>query len=931
MKTKRKFHFVYSLAVLLLPVYIQANAANPVSVVNLRTEYKTNPVGMDEMHPRFSWEIVSKDRGCMQTAYQVKAALTVEGLKSDKNLLWNLQKVTSGQSVQVEYHGPALASGQRVYWQVRVWDNKGNASEWSDKAFFEMGLLSPADWKASWIEPDLPENVLSSNPCPLLRKEFTVKNNIKEARIYVSGHGLYLLQMNGRNISDQLFTPGWTSYNKRLQYQVYDITGQLTPGANAIGAILGDGWYRGYMAWEGKKNLYGEKLALLLQIKITYTDGSEETIITDNTWKASTGPILKSEIYAGETYDARLQKDGWDKPGYNDKDWNPVVIKNFSKDVLVASEGSPVRVIQTLKPIKKLITPKGEQVFDLGQNMVGWVQFKLKGNAGTKITLRYAEVLDKDGNFYTDNLRVAKAEDQYIFKGDGVETFEPHFTFHGFRYIRVQDYPGEITVNDIAGRVIHSDMTETGNFECSDTLVNRLQKNIQWSLRGNFLDIPTDCPQRDERLGWTGDAQVFASTACFNVDASPFYTKWMKDVAADQRKNGSVPWVVPMIVEGGGGTGWSDGYGATGWADAAVVIPWEVYQAYGDKRILENQYSSMKAWVDYMRREAGNGYLFNTGFHFGDWLSFAEYYSYFYNAPDYGYAGATTDKDLIATAYFYYSAGLLQKTAVIIGKEQEVKDLEQLRLNIKEAFRKEFVTSTGRLTSNTQTAYILALAFGVMPDDMKTIAARRLVDDVKHFGHLTTGFLGTPLICQALTDNGYPDVAYMLLFNKKYPSWLYPVTKGATTIWERWDCIRPDGSFQDVGMNSFNHYAYGAVGNWLYTRVAGIETHPEAPGYKKISIHPYPTQNLTYAKADLHSAYGRIVSHWQYENNRLKLYVVIPANTSAQVDIPSDSKEKVFEGSTPITQNPSVKILDVKDGRVMVSVGSGEYAFEVRN
>ncbi|MDP4208565.1 MAG: family 78 glycoside hydrolase catalytic domain [Bacteroidota bacterium] len=910
--------------------YSQHINAQMIKVENLRVEYKNNPIGLDVAKPRLSWEIVSKEKGVMQTAFQVRAALLEADLKSDKKLVWNSGKIASDQSIQLEYNGLVLKSGQRVYWQVKVWDNKGHASEWSSKAFFEMGLLSPAEWKAWWIEPNLIEKAKDSNPCPYLRKEFSLKGKVAKAVIYATAHGLYQLNLNGQKVSDQLFTPGWTSYNKHLLYQTYDVTNQVKTGANAFGVILGDGWYRGLMGWEGKRDHYGSNLGLLLQMKVTYADGSEEWVMSDKTWKASTGAILLSEIYAGETYDARLEKDGWDKPGFNDAGWNGVTEKNLSKEHISAFDGSPVRVTETIKPIKKFITPKGETVFDLGQNMVGWVQFKLKGAAGTKITLRHAEVLDKDGNFYTDNLRTAKCEDSYTFKGDGVETFEPHFTFHGFRYIQVKDYPGEVTVNDIAGRVIHSDMEPIGNFECSDSLVNRLQKNIQWGQRGNFLDIPTDCPQRDERLGWTGDAQVFSPTACYNMNAAPFFTKWMKDFTADQRPNGSVPWVVPMIVEGGGGTGWSDGYGATGWADAAVIIPWSVYQAYGDKKILENQYASMKSWVDYMRKEAGNGYLFNTGFHFGDWLSFAEYYSYYYNAPDYGYAGAYTEKDLIATAYFYYSSGLLQKMSEALGKTAEANDLAQLRVKIKGAFKKEFVTSTGRLTSGSQTAYILALAFGIMPDDMRETAAKRLGDDVKHFGHLTTGFLGTPLICQALTDNGYPDIAYMLLFNKRYPSWLYPVTKGATTIWERWDCIKPDGTFQDVGMNSFNHYAYGAVGQWLYSRVAGLNIDPENPGYKHIIIKPVLTDKLTFARADQQSMYGKVVSGWKRTDSKVTYHVVIPVNTTATIMLPAINAESVSESNLAVNQSKSVKYLKTEDGRVIVEAGSGEYFFEVK-
>jgi alpha-L-rhamnosidase len=891
-------------------------------VVNLRTEYKTNPIGIDVVQPRLSWEIVSDERNVLQVAYQVRAASSPENLKSGKALFWNTGKKISDNSVHVNYNGPALQSGQRIWWQVKIWDNKGNESDWSDIAFWEMGLLRESDWKASWIEPDIEENVSVSNPCPYLRKEFKIKSKIREARIYVTCHGLYQLSLNGEKVSDELFTPGWTSYHKRLQYQVYDVTEQVQTGRNAVGIILGDGWYRGNLAWNGKRNTYGNKLALLFQLKITYENGNEEYILSDDTWKATTGPILKSDIYNGETYDARLEINGWNKSGYNDRSWSGVTIKDYSKKILVGSEGPVVRITQTIKPVSKLITPKGELVFDLGQNIVGWVQFTLKGEPGNKITLKHAEVLDKEGNFYTDNLRSAEAEDQYIFNGNGIETFEPHFTFHGFRYIKIEDYPGEITPEDISGRVIHSDMTPTGNFDCSDTLINRLQKNIQWGLRGNFLDVPTDCPQRDERLGWTGDAEVFAPTACFNMDVAAFYTKWMKDFIADQNEDGSVPWVVPMVIKGGGGTGWSEGYGATGWADAAIIIPWTVYQAYGDVRILETQYESMKAWVEFMRKQSGDTYLFNKGFHFGDWLAFATTQS--------DYPGATTDKDLIATAYFYHSTDLLQKIAMILGKEQDVKDLSELKAKIKSAFQKEFITPAGRLSSNTQTAYVLALAFDLVPEELKSSAAERLADDVRKFGHITTGFLGTPLICHVLTENGYSDLAYMLLFRKQYPSWLYPVTMGATTIWERWDGIRPDGSFQSAGMNSFNHYAYGAVGNWLYSEVAGISIDPELPGYKHFIIKPYLTDKLTWARAEHHSVYGGIQSYWEQKEGFLKLHVVIPPNTTAMIEIPAKEASNITEGGIAVAGVSEITVKGTAEDRVLLQVGSGTYDFEIK-
>ncbi len=900
-----------------------------ITIHNLRTEYKRNPLGLGTKKPRLSWELNTEKRAALQVAYHVRCAKTIFDLEHDENLLWDTGRVESEQSLQIEYDGKELGSGDRVYWMLKVWSNHGEESGWTKPEWFEIGLLHESDWKAQWIEPNLDEDVSKSTPAAYLRKQFAPQKSVQKATVYATCHGLYELSINGQSVSDHLFNPGWTSYEHRLQYQVYDVTRYLKVGGNTVGVILGDGWYRGYLVWQGNKNLYGDKLALLFQLKLDYTDGTSEWICSDGSWKSNTGPIVKSDIYNGETYDARLELSGWEKITYNDQEWKAVSLCDYGYSNLVASDGVPVRITERLKPIEKIITPKGELVFDFGQNLVGWVHFKLKGNKGDKITLNHAEVLDQEGNFYTANLREAKAQDEYWFKGEGTEEYAPRFTFHGFRYLKVSDFPGEVNPEDLEACVIHSDMPSTGSFECSDELINRLQKNIQWGLRGNFLDVPTDCPQRDERLGWTGDAQVFASTACFNNDAGAFYAKWMKDLAVDQKPNGSVPWVVPNCVTDGGGTGWSDGFGSTAWSDAAVIIPWTVYQFYGNSRILEEQYQSMKNWVEYMIRESGDSYVFSNGFHFGDWLSFAEYYSYNYNAPDYGYAGATTDKELIATAYFYYTTGLMKKTAEVLGNVEDAQRYEQILPKIKEAFNREFVTSSGRLTSGTQTAYSLALCFNLLPEELVPVVARRLADDVNYFGHLTTGFVGTPILCQALSDFGYAKEADKLLFNKRYPSWLYPVTKGATTIWERWDCIKPDGSFQTEGMNSFNHYAYGAIGNWLYQTVAGLQLDADVAGYKKIVIKPLIGEELAYAKADFHSVYGKVVSGWEKQDGGILFHVEIPANTSAQIHLPTGDLSQVTVDGLKLDNHPDIKQVTQEEGQSVVQVGSGNYQFQI--
>jgi alpha-L-rhamnosidase len=555
-------------------------------------------------------------------------------------------------------------------------------------------------------------------------------------------------------------------------------------------------------------------------------------------------------------------------------------------------------------------------VFDLGQNMVGWVRLRVRGPAGTTVTLRHAEVLDRDGNFYTDNLRRAEQTVRYTLRGGDEEVYQPRFTFQGFRYVAVEGWPGTPTLQSLTGVVVHSDMTPTGSFEASNPLLNQLQHNIVWGQKGNFLDVPTDCPQRDERLGWTGDAQVFAPTAAFNMDVAGFFTKWLSDLAADQKSNGSIPFVIPDVLTRGSAAG----IGATGWADAGVVIPWTLYLAYGDTRILEQQYESMKAWVGYMRGRAGDDLIWDGDFHFGDWLA--------YHTDQADYPGATTDKDLIATAYFAYSTDLVRRIAAILGRADDAAGYATLREEVARAFQREFVTASGRLASNTQTAYALALSFGLLPAGQEAEAARRLAGDVRAFrNHLTTGFLGTPLLTSSLSDHGYLDVAYDLLNQESYPSWLYPVTRGATTIWERWDGIEPDGGFQDPGMNSFNHYAYGAIGAWLYRVVAGLQADPEEPGYRHVRFAPQPGGGLTSARATLNTMYGPTGSAWELVDGQFRLEVTVPPNAHATVRLPHATLAQVTESGLPLSGAAGVA-RSAQDGEtVIVEVGSGRYRF----
>ncbi len=737
-----------------------------------------------------------------------------------------------------------------------------------------------------------PQFITAPKPAPsmLFRKAFTAKGNIRKATIKASAQGLYELRLNGQKVGDEFFTPGWTSYNYRIQCQEYDITSQIKKGHNAIGIILGNGWFRSRMARVRRKWTYGETIGAYALITITYKNGKTLTIATDSTWKTAPSPITQTDIYDGERYDARLWQNGWDAASFDDRQWKNAKVIEKGTDRLIQQEGKPVRCLQELKPIRTFTTPKGEQVYDFGQNMTGWVNFRLKGAEGDSIVLRFAEVLDEKGNFYTANLRTAKAMDTYVFRGDSIEEHHPRFTFFGFRYVKVEGYQHPIPDGSLTAQVISSDLKPTGTFECSDSLVNKLVSNTRWSMIDNFLDIPTDCPQRDERLGWTADAQVFLPTANYLANVNAFYMKWMHDMILDQSPEGGVPCVIPNL---------RPSYGSSGWDDAITVIPMNLYRVYGNKDLLKEAYPAMKKWIGYMHEKAGKRLLYKGG-RFGDWFAYTS------NSGD--YPGATTDKSLVGTAYFAYSTWLTAEAAKILGLENEAKEYLELFEEIKKAFNEEFVSPNGRIDSNTQTAYSLALAFNLLPYSLRDQAAARLAEDVRQRGHITTGFIGTPLICKVLTQYGYIDEAYMLLLNKKYPSWLYPITKGATTCWERWDGIEPDGT---VGKHSFNHYAFGAVTEWLFSMVAGISQSDTSVAYSDIIIAPHPSKKLSWVKSTYRSVKGLITSSWRIEGNTFTLDVEIPKGVKATVILPTSFKT-----------NPSQQIEEKP-----IKVGAGKHHF----
>ena len=936
---------------------INSRSTAPLLVQDLRCEYQDNPLGIDVLQPRLSWKLASAQRGVVQSAYQIRVTEMSE-------VLWDTGKVLSDQSIHVPYGGSALRSAERCTWRVRIWDGNDRPSAWSEPAWWEMGLLHPSDWHAQWIAPGWQEDSHAERPCPYLRTTFAVKGPVSSARAYITSLGFYELFLNGQRVGDAYFTPGYTSYHRRLQYQTYDITALLREGENAIGVILGDGWYRGKLVSGfgiSRRNTYGERLALLVQLHLRYADGHEQFVLSDEGWQASRGPLLSSDLQEGEFYDARREMPGWNEPGFDASRWQAVEVVSYPRNHLVATTGPLVRSHEGITPIAILRTPRGETVVDMGQNFAGVVRFRVKAPAGTTVRLQHGESLDADGNFTTANVhRTPRSashgwqEVRYTLKGHEEEVYTPHFTFHGFRYVKVEGFPGTPGIGQFTGIALYSDLPQTGTFECSDPLINRLQQNILWSQKSNFLEIPTDCPTR-ERLGWTGDVQVFARTGSFLMQTAGFLSKWLRDLAAEQLADGEVanivpssqrarpekaprvPWITRTLPYPGKSFPGSAGWGG----DAAVIVPWTLYECYGDERVLEEQYASMKAWVEYVRKQAKKQpwvrritpaswgkqaerarqpYLWETGFQFGEWLEPDESFGpkmaigilkrMLFSAP------------LVATAYFAHSARLLAETARVLGKDDDAREYEALHRRIKEAYGAVFIDEDGRIRPEKQASYVRALAFDLVPPALRRAAVEHLVRLIRENGdHLDTGFLSTPYLCHVLSENGQLEVAYALLKQDTMPSWLYEVEKGATTIWETWDGIAEDGTPK----GSLNHYSKGAVGSWLYQVVAGIE--PGAPGYRHIRFRARPGGRLTAASARYHSLYGEIASSWQIRDGRFTLTVTVPANTTATVFLPGAEAGQVTEGGKAVESAEGVIQVRQERQATVVEVGSGTYAF----
>ncbi|HSW47433.1 MAG TPA: glycoside hydrolase family 78 protein [Phycisphaerae bacterium] len=1027
-----------------------------------RCEYQANPLGIDTLKPRLSWLVNDDRRGAAQSACQIVVS-TDPKLADAAAVVWDTGKVNSDASVHVEYAGKPPESGKRYYWKVRTWDGDGQASEYSEPAWFEMGLLKADDWTARWIQPveqrdKLPElpwgrwiwnneaegddtsaffravfnipvdatiskawlrmtaddsfiamlngqkaldgnrwdvvrrvdvagrispgrNVLAvkahnaKGPAGLIftlrieladgktidllsgpeirsqakggqnwmqsdledstwppsrvigpygcepwkqvaespgrlrsqfvRKTFQAKGGISRATLHSTGLGLYELHINGRRVGDDVFAPGWTKYEDRIQYQTRDVTGLLCEGDNAIAAVLGNGWWAGELGWMPQAEQNARSLMLLAQLRIEYADGSSQIVATDSTWKSHPSPVTRDSFYHGETHDARLEINGWDQPTLDDKQWAVVTETTSPTKLLCAQRDEPIRVTQEIK-VEQISEPaKNVFIYDFGQNASGRVRLKIKGEPGTKIRLRFGEVLNPDGTLYRDNYRSAEATDYYICRGGGDETWEPIFTYRGFRFCEVTGWPGTPDRDAVVFRVLHSDARPAGMFECSHWLINRIQHCILWGQRSNMHSVPTDCPQRDERLGWMGDAQVFSPTACWNMNMASFFTKWMRDILDSQAPDGAVTDVAPSVVV--------KGPAAPAWGDAVIVIPWNVYRFYGDTRIIEENYDGMVRWVEYMRSNAKDGLLYDRE-GYGDWVPVV-----------------ASPKGPLGAAYYCYSTRLLSRMAAVIGKKDDADKYGKLADRIAEAFNQAYLDPRqGGYIGGTQAANLLPLAFGITPaEKQETVLTHILNDIIARNDHLSTGFIATAYLLPTLSRFGNQELAWRIAAQCDYPSWGYMALNGATTIWERWNSDKMDPS-----MNSRNHFAFGAVGQWYYETLAGIQPDPKIPGFKRIIIHPQPAGTLTGARASYDSPYGRIESQWQRCGGTFTLETTIPPNTTARIFVPlmGSMDSNVVRGDWSAgTTADVVRLIGEQQGCRVYDVPAGKYRFTVNS
>ncbi|RSN71961.1 alpha-L-rhamnosidase [Actinomadura sp. WAC 06369] len=880
----------------------------------LRCEHLAEPLGIDERSPLLSWRLASGRRG------DTPASCRVLVRDEDGATVWESGEIADPAAVAVRYAGAPLEPRTRYRWQVAVTaadGARGEASSW-----FETGRFGAADWRASWIahDPDaldvvdapeegelaLADHGLS--PAVRLRRPFDAPDAPPvRARLYVTARGLYEMRINGRRVGDHELAPGWTDYRDRVDYQTYDVTELIGAGENVLAATLADGWWSGFVGFDPRRlgAHYGSFPQLLAELHLDHADGRREVIGTDTSWWTRRSPLRYADLLKGECLDLRRETPGWDRPGFAAADWLPALVTGTDRDLLTASVAPPVRAVRELAP--RGVTRVGDErhLVDFGQNFAGRVRLTLRDPApGARVVVRHAEVLDENGALYTDNLRTAEATDVLIGGGSGGEVvFEPRFTYHGFRYAEVTGL-AELRSTDITGVVLHSDTPWTGDFACSDPDVERLHANIAWGQRSNFVSVPTDCPQRDERLGWLADAQVFLPTACLNADVAAFFEGWLREVRGAQSPDGCFTNVAPRLA------GVAD-QGAPGWGDAGVLLPWHLYRTYGDERFLERNLDAMCAWVDFVHRHNPDLVWRNrVGPHFADWL-----------------APTPTPRDVVACAYFARSAELTARAAGVLGRDGLATKYRTLAAHIRKTFNERFVSPDGGIEGDTQTGYLLALAFDLLPEDLVPRAAGRLAELVEAAGPgPRTGFLGVGLLAPVLDGIGRPDLAHALLRRTDPPSWLYPLRQGATTVWERWDGYTPEHGFRAAAMNSFNHYALGSVGEWLYQGVAGLAQAPDSTGYRELLIRPRPG-GLEWARAAYESVRGTVRAAWSRTDGELRLEVGVPPGATATVHVPTGDPASVREGGTPVADAAGVTVLGTGPGTLLCRVTSGDYRF----
>jgi alpha-L-rhamnosidase len=887
---------ITTLTVLLISPQLARGLEGPKAPSDLKCEYLSNPLGIDVLQPRFIWVPNHSERAEMQTAYQVLVASTLDLLNRDQGDQWDSSKTASTESMQIVYRGRPLKSGQTYYWKVRFWDSQDRASTYSLPGRFEMGLLSRNDWQADWITGKE------------LRKPFRLEGRVVRARLYVTALGYYEVRLNGERVGENVLDPAWTDFHKRALYSTYDVTSQVETGENAIAVMLGGGWATLGTGVLGGKPYYTEP-ALLLQLNVEFNDGKHVSIASSGSWRTAHGPIASDSVYDGEMYDSRLETSGWDRPGFDDSSWDGAqVVKGWS-GVLSAQMMPNIRVVDSMLPVRMVNPKPGVYVYDLGQNISGWAQLRVMGPRGAGVTLRFSEVISSDGTIITDNLREAKQRDIYILRGEGEEIYEPHFTYHGFRYIEVTGFPGTPGLSSIRGQVVHTSVKTIGSFAASKPILNDIQRLIWWTQLNNLFSIPTDCDQRDEREGWMGDAQLTAEEAMMNFDMAAFYTNFVRDIHDDEGADGTLPETVPEKF----GNRPAD----PGWGTAYPLICWYMWQQYGDRRILEDNYEGLKKYVEFLRSHAPDNVLrFNFN---GDWIATVE-----------------TPGELISDAYYYYDVTLLTSIAGILGKTADQQTYSQLADQIKDAFNRNFFDAkTGEYGGGTQTANAMALFLGLVPERDRGRASFYLERDVldHHNNHLTTGIIGTKYLMPALTNTGRADMAYVLAVQTTYPSWGYMLEKGATTIWELWQ------DHNRAAMDSHDHPALGSVGAWFYRALGGIDMEPESVSYRHLRIAPQMVEDLRWASSIINTMRGPVSTSWTHSGSETSLEVTVPVNSDAEVVIPKDlqrAEVTLFESGRPIWQNgtyvtgvPGVQVVRKEGHVITVKVGSGHYSFQL--